>query len=597
MYKGATPVDTGGSGGSAGGSPYRGARPAPGGLSRPASAGPAPTVDPAEGMPWWEKALVGAGGGMRNVYLGGKNLVGLGTPEEQQEREEWQKNKEHLGGWGTAGEIAGEIVSTLPVGGVVGQGAKVLTKALPAAQRLGSVGGRVANLGTAGRAATEGAISAGIVGDASDQGIGDRLDNVLTGGLSGATAPLVLGGLGSASSKVWTELAPTQNAATRRAYNALERTLGKDEMGRVIDQVENPLPSQLPRTTAAMAQSRRMGALERGARTRGTADFAAHDESVARQAWELTKDATKAVEDIPALKQGTSDIMGEGKEILNKLPLSQDRRNYATQELMKLRNSNEVIANPNLAKELDSAINALDHPDATLGVVPQLYWRLGQEAGDSSAIQQARKVLSDIVDERSGGQFTNMQAGYGATMDQLKAAEAARGVRGAFMDEHGFPTTGNYYGDVGSEAVPQVTSTPLRRAVAKASRAGNTQLMDPSDVEKLGRLADDLKSHEIYKPSMSAGGTGVGLGEAEGLTSAALNAGPLWRLRGALGSAFSGLNEQSQRMVDQALLQPDAFLKMVDAKRALGRPLEAWEKVAEQGLRGMSRSAAISTGE
>src|SRR5262245_6030263 len=96
--------------------------------------------DPAKDMSGFEKALVGAGGGLRNAYLGMKSLVGQGTEEERQERMDWENSKKNLGGWGLAGEIVGEGAATAPIGGIVGAGAKVLTKAVPAAAKLASMG-------------------------------------------------------------------------------------------------------------------------------------------------------------------------------------------------------------------------------------------------------------------------------------------------------------------------------------------------------------------------------------------------------------------------------------------------------------------------
>lgn len=571
-----------------------GAKPARG-LSKPARAVEKP-ADPAEGMPWYEKAWVGFGGGARNLYLGAKDLVGQASPEERQERKDWSKAKEHLGGWGTAGQIAAETGLTLPVGGAVGSGAKVLTKAVPALAKVGSMGGRVFNLGLAGRGAAEGAISAGLVGDAEDETLKDRLDNALVGGAFGAAVPAVMAGGAAAARKVTQELSPSTKQATIRAYNALERTLGRDRLDDVIQQVENPTPSQLPRTTAAMSQDPKMGALERGARSRGTADFRPHDTAVANRTWELVKDATSQADQVAALTKGTQDIMSEGKALMDKFPLSQENRAKLSRGLLALRNTNEVIANPTLARDLDTAIAAMDNPQATLGVLPQLYWAMGEGAGNSTAIQSARNLIKEVADARTGGQFSNLQQGYGATMDQLKAAQAAQGIRSKFMGEMGFPDTKQYFGEAGQGATPVIRSSDLRHAVNRAEAGGIADL-PAADKSKLGSIADQLTQHEIYEPYMATGATSLNLGAAEGLGSAALNAGPLWRLRGALGSTFRGLNERSLRAVDQAMLDPQAFLKMVEAKKALSRPLEPWERALEEAFRGGMRSATISTGE
>ena len=54
-------------------------------------------------------------------------------------------------------------------------------------------------------------------------------------------------------------------------------------------------PSMVPHTTAAMSESPALGALERGARTRSLGgDFASHDESVARSAWDMLNDIPAA---------------------------------------------------------------------------------------------------------------------------------------------------------------------------------------------------------------------------------------------------------------------------------------------------------------
>jgi len=591
MFKGATPVDEApravapGSAGGSSGLPFRGVSRADSGPAAPVGEAP----DLAEGMPWYEKLLVGTGGGARNIYLGGKHLIGLGTPEESQERKDWTKNKEALGGWGTAGEVLGEGLATAPIGGAVGFGGKVLAKAVPILSKLAPSGWAA----LAARGAAEGAASNVLAGP-EDKAIGENAtEGGVTGAIAGSVLPKALKGAGKLATATVRELAPGERAASARGLKALERTLGKEALEDVTRQVENPTPSMLPRTTAARTDSGRMGALERGARSRGNVDFAPHDEAVSRKAWEVLQGATKSAEDVPALQKGVTDIMSEGKELMDKLPLSQANRERVAKELMAIRNGNEVIANPNLGKEIDNALAALDNPEATLGVLPQLNWRLSQEAGDSTAIRKVQKVLQEVTDDRSKGQFTNVQSGYGQTMDQLKAAEAAARLRGKFVDETGFPSTTQYYGGAGVDAVPKMESAPLRRAIGQESRKGNVQLMDPSKVDELGLLADQLRQHEIYKPSLSSGGTSIGLGEAEGAASSVLNASPIWRLRGALGSVFQGLNEATQKQVDKALLDPEAFLKMVEAKRGLGRALQPWENALDATLRGATRSNAI----
>ena len=97
---------------------------------------PAPmNVDPAEGMPWYEKALVGAGAATARAGEGVLSLLdkaGLIDDEKRAELEQMKADrqiyeKHHPGGWATAGEVGGDIaMSALPVA----KGGQLLTKAL-----------------------------------------------------------------------------------------------------------------------------------------------------------------------------------------------------------------------------------------------------------------------------------------------------------------------------------------------------------------------------------------------------------------------------------------------------------------------------------
>lgn len=576
------------SGSSTGPSPTASPSGASSGYAAPARPGPSdPTAAElaAEGMSWWEKGLTGVGGGLRRTYLGAKDLVGLGSPEEQQELKDWSSNKEALGGWGTAGEITGELAATaIPGMGASAGAAKLLTKALPVATRLGSVGGRTFNLGAAGRAAVEGGVAGTIQAPAEGE---SRVGNAVQGATLGAALPLTLAGGAKAVNVARRELSPGVKQSTIRGYNALERTLGKDRFEAAISQVENPTPAQLPRTTAAMAQDRRLGALERGARGRGDVPFDVHDENVARKSWDVLKESTPYADQLDTLRQGTKDILDEGQSLMDSIPMNAKQRAEVAQELLKLRNSNEVIANPKLAREVDTAIAAMDNPDATLGVLPQLYRFMGENMqGGSNAVSNAREVFRRVADEGSDGQFSNILSGYGVAQDELNSGLAAKSVRDTFMKDDMVPLTSPAYGQSGTPtAFPSLQDRPLRQALS-----GKVDVMRPEEAQATSRLADELATHEIYTNQLAAGATSPDRTYSEGVASAALNAGPLWRLRGALSSYFRGLNDKTQRIVDQALLNPEDFLKMVAMKRALNRPLEPWEDQL-QGLLAAQGSA------
>lgn len=539
------------------------------------------TLDPAAGMSGWQKFVEGAKGSAKDLYLGAKNLVGAGTPEDVEERKRIEHLQPYLGGSGVAGSMVGDIASTLPVAGAVTKGAKVLTKALPALEKAGSVGGRVANLGLVGRGATEGALTAGIRGDIEDEGLADRLNNVVTGGIVGAALPAAATGGSAILRKGWKEFGPTERAATARAASAFEKTLGKERVGNIIESLENPTPSQLPRTTAAMSQDPYMGALERGAQGRSNVDFSLRREAANQEALKRIEASTQAGTpvNLDSLRKAPQEIFNAGVEQLDKLPLSQANREKLTQDLVELRTHRNVVGNPELNREIDSLIGSIADPNAKLGTLAELHTRLDDLAGQYPAMKQAKTLIKNAADERSKGQFTNIIEGYGATKDQLKAAEAAAGLREQFLSQ-------------GSSA-PK--SQSLHKALDAIEKGAAGPHMDPTSMANLRSLADDLHGQEIYKPGRSMGSTQFTAGGALDVVSDIPGVG--WKLKAVLKPFLGNLDEKAQRIADQALDNPQQFLSVMQMKRGTGIPLTPTEQLLDQTLRGLSRSAAVSTGE
>lgn len=446
---------------------------------------PEPTYDPSEGMSPVEKMLVGAGSAMDKTYRGVRDFVRPDGTLSYKEREERQAEREdaklyqkhHPGGWATAGEVIGDIAATAPVGGALSLGAK----ALPAAGRLAAVGGRMLNPGTVGRAATEAGVVAALQPPGEDE---SRLGNAAQGAALGAALPAAVKGVGKGVQAAWNRF--SDSGAPIRATKALDRTLGKDVVDDAVDQISNPTPTMFPLTTAGVTQNRRMGALEAGARQRGTANFMGHDEDVAKQSW-------------AALRGATRSALGPTRAMANMTP-------EAAQE----------------------------------------------------------------------------------------ATEAAARVRGTFS-RNGFPTSPRSFGQVSNgTAVPEVQERALRRTLAQ-----NAGRMESGEVVDAGRIADELGRHEIYKTPNAAGSAQLGASEAQGIATGALAASKYWRALKAITPGLKRADAATQRAVDQALLDPQSFLKMVETQRALGRPLEGWQANLRNILTGaQSREiGALSAGE
>lgn len=155
--------------------------------------------DPMEGMSGTDKFIVGVGRGMTNVGRGAQDLYYRATDDDDAlERlngriEADEKAWKHLSDnsfAASAGEVTGELVSTLPMAGGVGVGLKA---AGATASKLGMSAGRLSKLSRAAPIATasiDGALTAGLV---KRGGVEERLDAAGTGALIGAGASAVLG--------------------------------------------------------------------------------------------------------------------------------------------------------------------------------------------------------------------------------------------------------------------------------------------------------------------------------------------------------------------------------------------------------------------
>jgi len=271
---------------------------------------------------------------------------------------------------------------------------------------------------------------------------------------------------------------PGRAGMQKRAYDALEKSIGEPELSRARQAMDISPGSALPQTTAAMTNSGSIGALERGARSRGLVDFNPHDEAVARAAW------------------------GE-----------------------------------------------LQPPPGG-----------GSEAGD---ILRSKFMIDDI------------------------------------------PQTPRQFGE-GRNAVPEITSHPLRKALGQYSRH-----MDIDEADKAIDLADDLTKRELFKRGEGAITPDVkkwtdhipmAIGAITNTKTLGMSSVMMNRARANIMTHMR-LSRQDKIMkeIDDALLDPDKFKTMVDEVRARilkGETLTKTDraiKYAAEELALPSRAGAAST--
>lgn len=549
------------------------------------------------------KTLAGAKHGFDRAALGAKGLFTDLSPEDQQLLAQGAAATEEGGAQGTIGQIGGEILATGGPAGLARRGATAVLpqalKRLSAPGAAGGVLGRVATPGAAAASGVEGATAAGLLAPGEGE---TRLGNAAVGAGLGAAIPGAAAAAGIPARWVAQEFLPTQGARQLRGAKTLERTLGPETTEQAVKAVANRNPSQLPLSTAAAAENPALARLERGSRNRASGwEWDDHDAKVYRQAWQQLQDATEQGLDHPALMEKASELMQVGKAKLDKMPLSQANSKKVVDGIADLKKSSEVISNPEINKELDNIIMSVTHPEARLGVLQEQYFRLRELAGQSTAAARARDLLRDVLDSRSKGSFSQMLDDYGQIQDKVKGAQAALDIQGKFMTPQGVPvTTRQFPSGRPDQGIPEIQAKTLRQTIAKEGEQGGVDVLGTRSRAELADLTGDLERHDLYRASQTPGSTALDPGAAMDVAATGRN-NPIYTvpgLRGMVGRMFTGANKETERVLDNALRDPEAFMRMIEAKRALKRPLSEEEQLVRQVILSQARGlGAASVGE
>src|SRR5262249_21315643 len=163
----------------------------------------------------------------------------------------------------------------------------------------------------AGKTALEGAAAGGLTIPEPGQ---TRLSNAGMGAAFSALPATAAAGLGL-KNVIGKAVGASGKRVTERAYNMLADTLGSEKLKEIEQRVRDMPVARIPQTTAAKANDYRLGALERGARTRGYEDFGEHDIDVIKQTWaRILDDTSEGAGDLSHLNRAVDDISRSGRE-------------------------------------------------------------------------------------------------------------------------------------------------------------------------------------------------------------------------------------------------------------------------------------------
>jgi len=539
------------------------------------------------------------GAGMNKTIQGVKQIFGQGGTDE--EIDERRKIDEELADNTTGGgllQLGGEIAASAPisagVAGLVGKGVSML----PRMASLAAKGGRIANLGTVGRGAVEGATGALLNETKSDES--DGL-NATVGGALGAAAPLAFAGLG----KLWRTL--SKKNAPNRAARIFEKQLGPDDIHDIRFRLDTGKKPSLPLSTAATAENSKLAALERGARSRNDAGYT-QDRKVATAAWDALKKATGSADELGDRIGDREFLMKASKEHLdtfNHPTLVKRAANDLTDTVDELLATPAVRQSPETTKIIGEVEALLKHPDSTAGDFSEQYWRLSQKMDDPKLTPGQRDALMKLRDSvgkgadtaTDGTHFSDLLERYKVEEGLVKEADAAKKIRGSFVDELGTPQTSKHW-----FGTPEVESKRLRNALSRFGKDQYGEVLDPAARSQINDLEGELVRHEMYQTANAPGASQLDIKNPLEIISSGrdnpFNFLPI--VKGGANWLMRGSREATTEAADQAMMDPKMWTKMMEDYAKSNSPLspqEYMKRMARQLMYMPGRASSAALGE
>lgn len=180
-----------------------------------------------EAEPWYEDFGEGVAVSGMETYYGAKDLFGQMDDEDRATLKDWKEDAAESG-WGTAGQVVGELGQFMVPGGAALKGVKGLNYLRNA--------GKAKKLATV--AAAEGAVGAGVSGVRLPDEGETRLGNVALGAAGGAGGAYVGAGLARGLSKTMRGITKTP-AAKQLISEGIELTPGQSATSQFVRGAEN----------------------------------------------------------------------------------------------------------------------------------------------------------------------------------------------------------------------------------------------------------------------------------------------------------------------------------------------------------------------
>lgn len=582
-------------------------------------------LDPTSGMSTLDKVRANVGAGMVDAWEGAKqfgaDITGrAGREQRQLATDERRAQNDQLAAslpGGRALQIAGGIAPTLavPAGGLVrgAQGLRMLPQAMNAAGR----GAQVADA-----ALVSGGLSA-----LTPVGTGEsRAQNVVMGAGLGAALPATLGvGAGirervtrggrasraqnRAGDEIAAEVAGAGATAEARR-GGLERTLAG-----VRGAQARRMPDEIPLSVSARLADPQLARLEAGSRARNGANWYDFDQGQAQAVSGAFDRATAEAGELGA-RQGArrsnwNTNWASAQGAADPQVFMQEMGGFA-QRIDDLLRSPESV-NPSVRSVLERV--KADISDGSRPFTPahlqQIRANLSGKVRplsqnpfdtvprDNPAITRLLGDVDQVLDNTTGGGWSNVRGGYSADSDLVRQSQAAAAARRSYYD----PQTGRVLGVAAdaAEDIPKITEAGLGRAMNAArgqlSQGANQQLEDILSALRQQGIVQGVKR------SATAGGGSNTASDLMAAQAARQASGALGSVAGGPVGAVAGDaaqaaltrwgqlgNDARDEVLARALQDPEEMIRVLERALANGT-ITPQQNVLLTALRGAGLGA------
>lgn len=474
------------------------------------------------------------------------------------------------------GKLGTEIVGTLPVGGILGKGVQAIAPGAAGIANALTTGGMkagtapgVTNMLTrvAGGAAT-GATSAGLIDP----------ESAISGAVVGGALPPLVTGAGKVGKAVGSMFRGPQTIATDKLANMVGNN--PTAINDAIAAINTYYPKgaeNIPMSTATILKNPELLLAERASRARNPADWLPFDQAQNKAVWGNVENATANAKDLDQLRQVRSKNWASNmQDALDNFkpkkwaPVMDQLYDDVSSKLDSPAGQNEMRPVFSEIKRQMDELGPQFGPEHLAALRAKMQGSISGNPADPFASAPRsdpsfialKNKFDEVLNDVTGDKWSKVNAQYAKDSIPITAAKSSQAIQNTFVTPEGV------FRKTTSGDVPKVTQTGLNSAMARygESKYGNALAGDTRN--RLEATSNALVRRDLLNELKTAGTAGGGSNTLmDLLASGAERLIPFGGYaKGIIGAIGDAAQKPANALVDQALRNPDVFIKMLNDK-------------------------------